>query len=317
MKQEISYRLKIFLITLIVSVILIGASILSGDIGIIGNIIIISVLIVASPQIIFSYESYRSLKDLEENFPKLMMNITEAMRSGMPLHQAMITVSKYDYGKLTPEVKMIANQISWNINLDKVLDQFAERVKKSKRLYVSVKTIKEAYFAGGDIPSTLEHIASNINNLREVEKERKSILNQYVVLMYAIAIIFVGIVAAINKFMAPIFQVTSPQIVVPGATFRATLGVANPCQDASGLALTICEKIYFPIASVFIKDLTSIKAYYIALFFSISLITGFFSGIIAGEISEGSILAGLKHALIISILVFGAFSIMARMGFLG
>lgn len=315
MKLELSYKLKIFLATLAVSAGLIGIGIISSDIGVISNMIIISVLIVASPQIILSYESYRSLKDLEANFPKFMINLSESIRSGMPLHQSIIAVGKYDYGKLTPEVRRMANQLSWKINIDKVLDQFAERVKKSKRLYISVKTIRESYFSGGDIASTLEHIANNIDTLIEVEKERRSILNQYVVLMYAIAIIFVGIVSAINRFMVPIFQLTSAQATGLG-TSQSTLGVSNPCENAVGPSEFVCG-IYSAIASLFVNDTTSIKAYYIALFFSMSLVQSIFAGIIAGEISEGSVRAGLKHTLIMIFLIFGAFGLMVRLGFIG
>ncbi len=308
--MELNYRTRRLVITVVVSLVMMGIGLVSSDIGIFGNMVIISVLIVVAPQIIFSYEGYRSFKDLEANFPKLAINISESVRSGMPMPQAIIIASKYDYGKLTSEVKMMANQLSWKVNIERVLNQFAERVKKSRRLFISVMTIKEAYFAGGDLAATLDHVSSNMGILGEVEKERNSILKQYVVMMYALAMMFVAIVAAISKFMVPIFQITSD------TGGQAILGGGNPCNDAGGLALTICN-FYNIVASVFIKDVASVKGYYIALFFSMSLVEGIFSGMIAGQISEGSISAGLKHAVIMAVLVFGAFSIMVRIGFLG
>ncbi len=312
MKLELNYKMRTLVVTVAVSVLLIGIGLFSEDIGVLGNMIIISVLVIMSPQIIFSYESYRTLKDLEANFPKLMTTLTESIRSGMPLHQAIINGGRYDYGKLTPEVKKMAMQLSWGITLDKVLEQLAERVKKSRRLYVSVRTIKEAYSSGGNVASTLEHIANNIDTLVDVEKERKSILNQYVILMYAIALIFVGIVAAINKFMVPIFQVTSQQGAAAG---QATLGISNPCDNAVGPSLFVCD-MYSGIAALFIKDTATLQGYYIALFFSMSALQAIFSGLIAGVISEGSVRAGLKHSLIMVLLVFGAFSLMVRLGFM-
>lgn len=320
MKLEFSYRIRILFITLIAATALIGLGIISSDIGIFGNMIIISVLITMAPQVILSYESYRGLKDVEANFPKLMMNLSESIRSGMPLHKAMMLVGKYDYGKLTPEVKKMVHQISWRTDIVKVLDQFADRVKKSKRLVVSIKTIKESYISGGDIASTLDHIAGNIEILGDVEKDRKSILNQYVILMYAISIIFVGIVSAINNFMIPVFEITSAQASV--GTGQVNLGVSNPCRNVEGLSASICDNLFTPIASIFLENpledgILSLRAYYIALFFSMSLMQSVFSGLIAGVISEGSMLAGFKHSLIMAILVFGAFSIMVRIGFLG
>ena len=140
------------------------------------------------------------------------------------------------------------------------------------------------------------------------------------ILLYAISIIFVGIVAAINNFMIPVFEVTSTQASI--GTGQVNIGVSNPCINVVGLSTIICENIFTPIASVFLENpledgILSLKAYYIALFFAMSLIQSVFSGLIAGVISEGSMRAGLKRSVIMAILVFGAFSIMVRIGFLG
>jgi hypothetical protein len=48
-----------------------------------------------------------------------------------------------------------------------------------------------------------------------------------------------------------------------------------------------------------------------------ALIQSILSGIIAGQISEGSVKAGIKHSIILAGVTVGAFMIMIQLGFLG
>ena len=51
-------------------------------------------------------------------------------------------------------------------------------------------------------------------------------------------------------------------------------------------------------------------SYYRTLFFHMVLIQAFFNGVLAGQLGEGSVVAGLKHSAImlgVALLVFGLF----------
>jgi pilus assembly protein TadC len=110
---ELSEREKILIITIGISIPLLILGYLGGT-GVFGNTIILSVFIVVAPQLIFSYIEYRKLKEVENRFPSFLRNLTEAIRSEIPFHQAIIYVSRSDYGKLTPYVKKMANHILGN-----------------------------------------------------------------------------------------------------------------------------------------------------------------------------------------------------------
>jgi flagellar protein FlaJ len=309
MKFILSKESKIFLTSLIVALFLLIIGILSRDVGVIGNMIILSTFIVASPQLFLRYEKYRELKDMESNFPNFLRDLVESLRSGLPLHKAIQATSRLNYGKLSKEIKKMSNQISWGVPLQKVLTQFSERVKKSKRLHIATRIMKESYLAGGDIVAAFESLADNTTMLDEAEKERKTILSQYVLLMYAIAFIFVAIVVAINKLLIPIFQLST---TTPGFS-----GLSNPCYTCQGLGCNVCDLYSITAAYIFSIKGGGIESYYTSLFFFMAIIQGFFSGLVAGQISENSITAGIKHSLIITAIIFGSFSILVRLGFLG
>ncbi len=308
--SNLSKDMKTLIVSLIISLVLILSAIFSKNYGILANSILLSTFIVAIPQFIFIYERYVDLKEMEEKFPLFMRDVIEMLSSGMPLHKSILSVSEFDYGKLSPEIRKMANQLSWGVPLETVLEQFATRTKRSKRLYTSVKTVREAHLSGGDVILTLETITENSNVLSDTEKERKSLLNQYVLLMYAISFVFIGIVVAINNLMMPIFEISSRS--------ATEFGIGNPCELVNyGTMDAICSIYKGTSSMLFSIDPTSISAYYVALFFYMSIIQSIFSGLVAGQIGENSVRAGIKHSLVMLSITFGTFYLMIYFGLMG
>jgi len=308
LKIELDLEKKILIVSLVISVSVISLGVITANTGVIGNGVILSVFIIFVPLVLFRYERRKTLKEYEEKFPAFLRDVVESIRSGMPLHQAIIISSRLDYGRLSKEVKKMSNQISWGMPVDKVLDQFTERAKKSKRLFMALKTLRESYLTGGDVESALDSVAENLSILDDAQKERSSLLNQYVILMYAITFIFLGILVAINKLMIPIFQVSTG----PGGEI---LGLASPCEGSPNF---ICSVYAVPSVYIFaFKDPSSIGAYYASIFFFMSIIVAVACGLVAGQISENSLTAGLKHSAIMAGVVIGAMLILKAAGVLG
>lgn len=299
---------QILLITIGISTILIAIGIITSDAGIIGNAIILSTFIIATPILYIRYKRFREFKEMEEKFPNFLRGLIESVRAGLPLHKAIISANRINYGTLSKEVNKMANQLSWGMTIDKVLNQFIQRVKPSKRMTSGTQIILQSYLSGGEIISSMDSVADSQLILIETEKEKSATLSQYVIIMYAISLIFIGIVVAVNKLMVPLFGLSQQ-----GAEF----GLSNPCTTCSGVECTVCSLFETTSGNVFGMDPTSIGAYYTALFFYMSIIQAIFSGLVAGQISEGSAIAGGRHSLILASITFGVFSILVRLGILG
>jgi flagellar protein FlaJ len=287
--------------------------------GTMGPILIFSTLIIGIPQFFLRYQKYKVIRDYEDMFPVFLRDVIESLRSGMPFHKAIIHGSKLDYGKFSIEVRKMANQISWGMPFSKVIDQFIERVKTSKRISLASIAIRETYLSGGDVISTLESIAETNIMLQESEKEKAALLSQYVMLMYAIAFIFVGVVAAINKLMVPIFEAS-----LAGASTGQGAFLVNPCSQISAeLEYGVCDMLAGVARyALFIVDspaafYQSIGAYYTSLFFLMVLIQSACCGLVAGQISENSVMAGVKHSIIMLTVCMGTFYILIYLRILG
>jgi hypothetical protein len=134
--------------------------------------------------------------------------------------------------------------------------------------------------------------------------------------MYVISLVFIGIVVGINWLMVPMFQ-----SMATGTTGGVTsVGVIeNPCKACAHVVDIGCAPcgIYSVICSLFGSETGSIGCYYLALFFSISIIQSLMGGLVAGQIGEGSVIAGIKHSLILVCITLGAFFILVPLGFIG
>jgi len=155
--------------------------------------------------------------------------------------------------------------------------------------------------------------------IQDTEKERKSTLNQYVIAMYVISVVFIGIIVGINWLMVPIFQALAMPSSPGGPGGPMGSMISNPCTVClarGGFGCMPCN-IYFSICSMFGVKTEGIPCYYLALFFSISVVQAIAGGLVAGQIGEDSVTAGIKHSLILLTISVGSFFILVHLGMLG
>ncbi len=210
------------------------------------------------------YFRYARLKAMEESFPEFLRNLAESQKSGITLPQAIMNSTKVDYGPLSEEVKKMAFQLSWGVPFPKVLKKFSERVKDSSFLKRSVAIILEAHRSGGDIAEVMESVAESARQVKELESERKSRFNQQLLVMYAIYLIFIIIIVALNKILLPMFALSASE-EIGGVSF--SMGTLDP-------------------------------EFYRTIFLHMILMQAVFAGLIAGQVGEGSVVAGIKHSAI-------------------
>ncbi|MEM5878288.1 MAG: type II secretion system F family protein [Candidatus Aenigmatarchaeota archaeon] len=309
----LSKRKKLMLITVLISFLLVSLSFIFSDVGITGNVILISIFIITFPQIFYTYIEYKDVKEMEARFPYFLRDLTESLRSGMPLHKAIILAGRVDYGKLSKEIKKMAYQLTWGVSVVKVLEQAERRLESSPIMSQNIRIIIETYKAGGNIDRTLDSIATAILTIQETQNERKSTLNQYIVAMYAITYIFIGIIVGISRMLVPIFTATA------GASGPIGTIMGNPCEQciySPGPNCMPCY-MYFSICRLLGTNTETISCYYTGLFFSMIVVQSICGGLVAGQISEGSIKAGIKHSMILLASSTGIFLILVRLGFLG
>lgn len=238
------------------------------------TLVVIGLIVTFFPPVFVSYMDYRRVKRIEEHFPDFLRDISESKRSGMTLPKAIEAATKAQYGPLTSEVKLLAAQISWGLPFERSLLKFSDRIK-SKLIKQAVVIITEAQRSGGDIADILDTVATDIRTLKDIESERKSKLKVYLISIYFIFFLFLGILVVLAKTFIP----ATPQL----SALSEIMGT-NPSK--------LSEEDY--------------KTF----FFHISLMQAFFAGLVGGQMGEGSVISGFKHSLVMIIITLLIFQFM-------
>ncbi|MFA5405798.1 MAG: type II secretion system F family protein [Candidatus Nanoarchaeia archaeon] len=271
---------NVLIICIVIAVILFSVGILltKFDLLIIGYLGISSLMIVLFPYTIIVYLKQRKAKMMEDYFPQFLRDIAEAKRAGMTIPKAIELSAENDYGPLTAEVIKVRNHLSWGIPFPQAMKMLADRIEYSTYIKRGLAILLEAYFSGGRIADTMEAVGESTRQLKEVEKERESTLQQQLVIVYLIHFIFVGILVALYRILIPLLTFQGGGSASLISNFGA--GEAPPLD------------------------------FYKLLFFLTMTIQSFSNGLVAGVTKEGSLTAGIKHAGImvtVSLFVYTGF----------
>jgi flagellar protein FlaJ len=277
-----------------------------SNIAIMGNMLLIAGIVGIVPYALMTYLDTKRIKDVEDRLPVFLLDISEAQKIGMTLPEALKQVSRTDYGKLSPEIKKMNDQMSWGIPVQEVMSSFAERMAKSRLIGRIVRIINEAYNSGGDIARTMEATASDLSLIKEAEKERKAVTAEHMMVMYAIYFIFIGIVIGLSQTLVPMLKMDM------GGGAGGIMSFQDPCTGCTPSRIDCVNCMIFPTICQMFGFEAGGSCYYNALFIVMAVIQGIFSGLVAGQIGEGSVVAGVKHSLIMTSAGFSVLIIMQK-----
>ena len=226
-------------------------------------IVVIALVIMIIPFLIsFLFEQGKQ-RQKEEMFLAFTRDLVENVRSGTPISRAILNLRGREYGALTEHISKLANQIAIGIPLTNALRTFAKETK-SNVIARAVGLISEAERAGGKIDTILESVASSVNQIEEIRKERKSAVYNLVVQGYIIFIVFIIIMLVLEFKILPM-----------------TSGLADV---GTGLDIKV--------------NPASPASFSLPMFIML-LVQSFFAGLVIGKISEGTLKSGIKHSFIL------------------
>lgn len=240
---------------------------------------IIGGLIAVVPPLLLLYSRYGMAKEIEEQFIVFIADLTEAMESGMTLPMALKYCSKRDYKSLTPYIRSMASQVDWGIPFRKALHIFAGKID-SLPVKRAITTIIETYKVGGKITDTLNAVGKSLIEISKIKSERSASVHAQIMTSYLIYFVFIFILVVLQTFLIPALS--------PG--------------EIAGISAT-------PIGAMPSGDI------YSQSFINFIIIQGFFAGLATGKMAEGSVIAGLKHSVILIAVGYTIFSIALQFQF--
>lgn len=243
---------------------------------IIDDIVIASVLIAIAPPGFMHYFKQRHIRKMEEYLPSFLRELSESNRTGMTLPQALKTVAKGSYGALTDEIRRMDALVSWGLPFEETLDNFAKRVR-TPLVGRAAALIVQANRAGGNVPDVLEAASKDARELQMMHADRYAGMVVYVVICYVAFFVFIFVIAVLATTFIPVM-------------YEAGTAAATSGQQIAGFNMLFNPEEYK------------------RLFFHAAVIQGFVSGLVAGQMGEGSVSAGLKHSVVLTIIAWIIFT---------
>ncbi len=245
------------------------------------NWLVIAIMGFIGPYGFYTARKQREIKQIERRLPDFLRDVAEAGRFGMTLAEAIVVSSGGRYGKLTPEIKKMAAQISWGVPATEALRLFAERVKTPMVQRV-VAIIVKSSDAGGDVADVLTMVSHDTKENQLTEDERRIAMSTYIAVIYISFLVFLVTIWILNVTFLP------KMLEASGA-----LGGATVIGGASPLAENLPQVVYqIRIA-----------------FFIATIVHGLGDGILAGVLDNGKIPTGLRHSFVMLLIALFFFMV--------
>jgi flagellar protein FlaJ len=230
-------------------------------------------MIAIVPPVLIFYTRYKESKEIESQFTIFITDFTEAIDSGMTLPMALRYCGRKNYGVLTSHIRGITAQVDWGIPFREALRIFSKNVG-SITVRRAITTIIETYKVGGKISDTLRAVGESLIEISKIKAERSVSVQSQILTSYLIFFVFIFILVILQSFLIPAL---TPQGDIAGITTMG--GGAVP-------------EMFPP-----------------EIFVNFIIVQGFFAGLATGKMAEGSVIAGVKHSLVLIIIGYSIFSI--------
>jgi flagellar protein FlaJ len=235
------------------------------------DFIVAAILIIVGPLgLLMSMETKR-IADIEARLPDFLRDVSEAGRFGMTLSNSIVAASKGEYGRLTPEIRRMASQISWGVSATEAVVLFAKRVDTPLIHRVTGLVIK-ASAAGGNIADVLTMSSIDTKESQTLNEERRTTMSTYVMVIYIAFFVFLVTVLILNT------------------TFLPRMEEVTASTDLDSEALADAPTT----VSISAESIPKIRE----LYFYAALVHAVGDGVLAGVIMSGKVANGLRHSFI-------------------
>lgn len=233
------------------------------------DVLALAFLVGIGPAAFRAWQERRRLLRLDTRLPDFLTDLAALHKAGLPLPESLMTAAKGEYGPLSTEVRVAADQVRWNIPVLVALEQLMKRLG-TPIAQRALTVVLEAGRTGGNLPEVMEIAARNARSFVHLRDQRTRAMALYTIIIYVASGVFIGVALALQAIFVPRMLEA-----FGGAGATASLGLASSLPTADEFR---------------------------ALFYSAALVQAIGNGLVGGLMSEGRTLAGLRHAWFIVLL---------------
>ncbi|WP_144902300.1 type II secretion system F family protein [Halobellus captivus] len=222
---------------------------------------------------------------IEADMPDFLDRMASINEAGVTVVGCLKRLSTADLGRLGDEIARVWRDVRWGSSVSDALVRM-ERRTHAPTVSRAVTLIRNAMAASGDISPVLHIAADEAQETRRLRRERRQEMVTYLVVIYISFLVFLGIVVALTVAFIPAIEAAGQSSgPTPGQISGVDTGVIGGLRSVNTDA-------------------------YELLFFHIAAIQGVCSGLVAGQLGEGSVADGLKHASVLLLIAYAVFAVL-------
>jgi|WetSurMetagenome_2_1015567.scaffolds.fasta_scaffold00379_25 archaeal flagellar protein FlaJ len=244
-------------------------------INVVDDHIVISLLVIMIPYAIF-YEIWsRKVLGIQALIPDFLERMAGINQVGLTIAQAIAIMVNTNLGLLSYEIRRIKRDMEWGANFTEALMRFEERVS-TPSIARTVTLITKASEMSGQIGEVLSIASSDAKMSEILKRERLGEMFIYTAIVYLSFFVFLFVVGVLTTQFLPVLANISTQ-GLPATGALSGIG--------SIPVITFGRLLYHAC-----------------------LVQAIFSGLIAGQMGESSLAAGVKHSCILLIIALVTFN---------
>ena len=242
--------------------------------------LVIPAVVFLVPYLSLSLYEVKSVASKMEVVPRFLRDVVDSVESGTDIVSSIRNSVKNQYGVLNEDIKKLSNQLSWGVDFEQALLNFADNVG-SKDLKRDLRLVIEARRVGGHVEKILRELSLKITTELLRTKERTSNLASNTFTGYISFLIFLGII-----------------ILVYNNLF---VGLGAQVDPTSELAQSI------PTETGELSRGDRILNLYLTLFILLTYELAILSGFLFGLMQENNLIAGAPHVVLLVVMSFIGF----------
>jgi flagellar protein FlaJ len=248
-------------------------------------LVVATALVLAVYAVVYEVRKRRTRR-IESSVPDLLDRLASVNEAGTSVVGSVRRVADSNLEALTADLKRTRRDIDWGADVSTALRRLERRVR-SPMTSRAVALVTNAMHASGDVGPVLRIAADEARATWSLRRERRQVMLTYLIVIYISFLVFLGIIASLSVSFIP-------------AVEEAALSGAGGASEVPGA----------PSGSAGITGgLGQIDASaYEQLFFHAAAVQAVCSGLVAGQLGEGSVKDGVKHVVVLLALTLLTFA---------
>ncbi|MFW5999984.1 MAG: type II secretion system F family protein [Halorubrum sp.] len=254
-----------------------------------GPIVLATAFVLSAYAVAYEFGK-RRVRRIESAVPDFLDRLASVNEAGTAVVGSVRRVADSNLEALTEDLRRTRRDIDWGADVSTALRRLERRVR-SPMTSRAVALVTNAIRASGDVGPVLRIAADESRATWSLRRERRQVMLTYLIVIYISFLVFLGIVAALSVSFIPAVESAG----VPGTGGSVPDAGTGVPGGPGGIADGIGD--------------IDVDAYE-QLFFHAAAIQAVCSGLVAGQLGEGSVRDGAKHVVVLLALTLVAFAVL-------